>query len=76
MRRILLLVTVVALMLAMAVAPAFAEPKHKSCKDFGQGVALFAKGNQGQALGRDGPPRGGVGKGVQAQHETFCDEPA
>ncbi len=81
-KRILVLLTVVALMVATMVAmamPAFAQATHKSCKAFGTGVAVFAQYAQGQRVGGSNPPetapKGGVNERVLFLHERFC-EPA
>ena len=80
-RRILVLLSVVAMMVAMMVAmampAAFAQAPHMSCKAFGTGVALFAQLHQGQRVGGSNPPetapKGGVNENVLLLHERFCE---
>ena len=81
-QRIVVLLTVVALLVAMMVAmamSAFAQAPHMSCKAFGTGVALFAQLHQGQQVGGSNPPetapKGGVNENVLLLHELAC-EPA
>jgi hypothetical protein len=79
-QRIAVLLTVVALLVAMMVAmamSAFAQAPHMSCKAFGTGVARFAQLHQGQQVGGSNPPetapKGGVNERVLFLHERFCE---
>ena len=78
-KRILVLLSVVALMVATIVAmamPAFAQAPHLSCKSFGTGVANFAQLHHGQRVGGSNPPetapKGGVKENVLGLHELTC----